>query len=278
MRAAAVQLNSQDDKDRNLEVAERLVRAAAADGADLVALPEKWNVLGEPEVLIEGGEPLDGPAITAARSWAGELGINLVAGSIVERVEGQEKLSNTSVLIRPDGEIAATYRKIHMFDVDVGGVEYRESATQEPGSEIVVADAGGVPVGMTVCYDVRFPELYRILAVRGARVITVPAAFTLHTGKDHCELLMRARAVENQVFVVAPGQFGQVPPKYHSYGRSMIVDPWGVVLATARDEECFVAADLDFELQDQVRAKLPSLANRVPGAYQWPELDQVGQA
>ena len=278
MRAAAVQLNSQGDKDRNLEVAERLVRDAAADGADLVALPEKWNVLGEPEVLIAGGEPLDGPTIIAARSWARELGINLVAGSIVERVEGQEKLSNTSVLIGPDGEIEATYRKIHMFDVDVGGVEYRESATQEPGSEIVVADAGGVPVGMTVCYDVRFPELYRILAVRGARVITVPAAFTLHTGKDHWELLMRARAVENQVFVVAPGQIGEVPPKYHSYGRSMIVDPWGVVLATAPDEECFVAADLDFELQDQVRAKLPSLANRVPGAYRWPELDQVGQA
>jgi predicted amidohydrolase len=275
MRAAAVQLNSQDDKDRNLEVAERLVREAAADGADLVALPEKWNVLGSPEVLIAGGEALDGPTITACRGWARELGINLVAGSIVEQVEGQEKLSNTSVLIGPDGEIEATYRKIHMFDVDVGGVEYRESATQEPGSEIVIADAGDVPIGMTVCYDIRFPELYRILAVRGARVITVPAAFTLHTGKDHWELLMRARAVENQVFVVAPGQFGEAPPHYHSYGRSVIVDPWGVVLATAPDEECFIAADLDFELQDQVRAKLPSLANRVPGAYQWPDLEQV---
>jgi predicted amidohydrolase len=275
MRAAAVQLNSQDDKDRNLEVAERLVREAAADGADLVALPEKWNVLGSPEVLIAGGEALDGPTITACRGWARELGINLVAGSIVEQVEGQEKLSNTSVLIDPDGEIEATYRKIHMFDVDVGGVEYRESATQEPGSEIVIADAGDVPIGMTVCYDIRFPELYRILAVRGARVITVPAAFTLHTGKDHWELLMRARAVENQVFVVAPGQFGEAPPHYHSYGRSVIVDPWGVVLATAPDEECFIAADLDFELQDEVRAKLPSLANRVPGAYQWPDLEQV---
>ena len=270
MRAAAVQLNSQGDKDRNLEVAERLVRAAAADGADLVALPEKWNVLGTAEVLIEGGEPLDGPTITACRDWARELGINLVAGSIVERVEGQEKLSNTSVLIGPDGEIEATYRKIHMFDVDVGGVEYRESDTQEPGGEIVVADAGSVPLGMTVCYDVRFPELYRILAVRGARVITVPAAFTLHTGKDHWELLMRARAVENQVFVVAPGQFGEAPPHYHSYGRSLIADPWGVVLAMAPDGECFVAADLDFGLQDSIREKLPSLANRVPGAYEWP--------
>ena len=276
MRAAAVQLNSQADKDRNLDVAERLVRDAAADGADLVVLPEKWNVLGTAEVLIEGGEPLDGPTITACRGWARELGITLVAGSIVERVEGQDKLSNTSALIGPDGEIEATYRKIHMFDVDVGGVEYRESDTQEPGGEIVVADAGGVPLGMTVCYDVRFPELYRILAVRGARVVTVPAAFTLHTGKDHWELLMRARAVENQVFVVAAGQYGEAPPHYHSYGRSMIVDPWGVVLATAPDEECFVAADLDFALQDSIREKLPSLANRVPGAYQWPDLDPVG--
>jgi len=276
MRAAAVQLNSQADKDRNLEIAEGLVRDAAADGADLVVLPEKWNVLGPAEVLIAGGEPLDGPTISACRAWASELGINLVAGSIVEHVEGQDKLSNTSVLIGPEGEIEATYRKIHMFDVDVGGVEYRESATQEPGAEIVIADAGGVPVGMTVCYDIRFPELYRILAVRGARVVTVPAAFTLHTGKDHWELLMRARAVENQVFVVAPGQIGEAPPHYHSYGRSMIVDPWGVVLATAPDEECFVAANLDFELQDQIRARLPSLANRVPGAYRWPELEQAG--
>ena len=275
MRAAAVQLNSQADKDRNLEVAERLVRDAAADGADLIALPEKWNVLGTAEVLVEGGEPLDGPTIAACRGWARELGITLVAGSIVERVEGQEKLSNTSVLIDADGEIEATYRKIHMFDVDVGGVEYRESDTQQPGDEIVIAEVGDVPLGMTVCYDVRFPELYRILAVKGARVVTVPAAFTLHTGKDHWELLMRARAVENQIFVVAPGQIGEAPPHYHSYGRSMIVDPWGVVLATAPDEECFVAADLDFELQDRIRAKLPSLANRVPGAYRWPEISEV---
>ncbi len=275
MRAAAVQVNSTADKDRNLEVAERLVRAAAADGAELVALPEKWNVLGAAADLFAGAEPLDGPTVAAARSWARELGINLVAGSVVERVEGNEKLSNTSVLIDADGEIEAVYRKIHMFDVDVGGVAYRESAHEEPGTEIVIGHAGDVPVGLTVCYDVRFPELYRILTVRGARVITVPAAFTLHTGKDHWEVLLRARAVENQVFVIAPGQIGEAPPHYHSYGRSMIVDPWGLVLATAPDEECFVAAELDFELQDRVRATLPSLANRVPSAYLWPELEEA---
>jgi deaminated glutathione amidase len=275
MRAAAVQLNSTADKARNLEVAERLVREAAGDGAELVGLPEKWNVLGDKRALLDGAEELDGETITACRDWARELGIHLLAGSFAERVAGREKLSNTSVLIDPDGEIVATYRKIHMFNVDVGGVEYRESATQEPGTEIVIGEAGGVPIGMTVCYDVRFPELYRILAVRGARIITVPAAFTLHTGKDHWEVLLRARAIENQVFVLAPGQIGEAPPHYHSYGRSMILDPWGVVLATAPDEECFVAAELDFELQDRIRAKLPSLANRRPASYLWPDLEEA---
>lgn len=271
MRVAAVQLNSTDDKERNVEVAERLVRDAAADGAELVVLPEKWNVLGTGEVLRAGAEPIDGPSITAARGWARELGIHLVAGSFAERVPEREKLSNTSLLIAPDGEIEATYRKIHMFDVHVGGVTYRESEHEEAGGEIVIAQVGEVPVGMTVCYDLRFPELYRILAVRGARAITVPSAFTLHTGKDHWEVLLRARAIENQVFIVAPGQFGPAPPHYHSYGRSAIVDPWGLLLATAPDEECFIAADLDFALQDRIREQLPSLANRRAAAYQWPE-------
>ena len=271
MRAAAVQLNSTDDKQRNLEAAERLVRAAADDGAELVALPEKWNVLGGGEALRTGAEELDGPTITAARSWAHELGIHLVAGSFAEGVPGRERLFNTSVLIGPDGEIAATYRKIHMFDVDVGGIAYRESEHEEPGTEIVVAHAGDVPIGLTVCYDLRFPELYRILAVRGARVIVVPSAFTLHTGKDHWEVLLRARAIENTAFVLAPNQVGEAPPHYHSYGRSMILDPWGVILATARDEECFIAAELDFGLQERIRESLPTLANRRPESYRWPE-------
>jgi deaminated glutathione amidase len=271
MRAAAVQLNSTDDKQRNLEAAERLVRAAADDGAELVALPEKWNLLGSGDTLQAGAEPLDGPAITAARAWASELGIHLLAGSITARVPGEDKPANTSVLIGPAGEIEATYRKIHMFDVDVGGVAYRESEHEQPGDEIVVAQADEVPLGMTVCYDLRFPELYRILAVRGARVLVVPSAFTLHTGKDHWEVLLRARAIENSAFVVAPNQVGKAPPHYHSYGRSMIVDPWGVALAMAPDGEGFVAAELDLALQDRVRASLPALANRRPESYQWPE-------
>ncbi len=275
MRAAAVQLNSTDDKERNLEAAERLVRNAAGDGAELIALPEKWNLLGPGEALRAGAEDLDGPTISAVRSWARELGVHVVAGSISERVAERDKLSNTSVLVGAGGEVEAAYRKIHMFDVDVGGVAYRESEHEEPGTEIVVAHAADVPIGLTVCYDLRFPELYRILAVRGARVITVPAAFTLHTGKDHWEPLLRARAIENQAFVLAPNQIGEAPPHYNSYGRSMIVDPWGVPLATAPDEECFVAAELDFALQDRIRESLPSLANRRPESYRWPEISEV---
>jgi deaminated glutathione amidase len=271
MRAAAVQLNANADKARNLEVAERLVRAAASDGAKLIVLPEKWNLLGSSSELLAGGESLDGPSLSAARDWARELGIHLVAGSVAERVEGSERLFNTSTMIDPDGELVATYRKIHMFDVEVGGVVYRESEHEQAGDEIVVAAAGELEVGLTVCYDLRFPELYRILAVRGALVITVPSAFTLATGRDHWEPLLRARAIENQAFIVAANQVGEAPPHYSSYGRSAIVDPWGVVLAQAPDEECFIAADLDLASQERIRRSLPSLANRRPEAYRWPE-------
>ena len=272
MRAAAVQLNSTNDKSRNLETAERLVRAAAADGAQLVGLPEKWNLLAGGEELLAGAEALDGPSLTAARGWARELGLHLLAGSIAERSEKDEKASNTSVLIGPDGEDLAVYRKIHLFDVDAGGVAYRESAHERPGEEVVTAPIGELIAGLTVCYDLRFPELFRILALRGARLLTVPSAFTLATGRDHWEVLLRARAIENQAFILAPNQVGKAPPHYESYGRSMIVDPWGAVLATAPDEEGFVAAELDLAEQERVRESLPSLANRRPQAYVWPQL------
>jgi predicted amidohydrolase len=274
LRAAVVQLNSTNDKARNLGAAERLVRAAAVAGAELVSLPEKWNLLAAGAELVAGAESLDGPSLTAARGWARELGIHLLAGSVSER--GPEgKAFNTSVLIGPGGEDLAVYRKIHMFDVDVGGVAYRESAHEEPGEEIVTASLAETTVGLSVCYDLRFPELFRILAVRGARILTVPSAFTLATGRDHWEVLLRARAIENQAFVLAPNQIGEVPPHFSSNGRSMIVDPWGVVLATAPDEECFVAAELDFSAQERVRESLPSLANRRPRAYAWPQLTEV---
>ena len=271
MRAAAVQLNSDGDKERNLATAERLVQAAAADGAEFVALPEKWNLLAGGEELVAGAESLDGPSLTAARGWAREHSIHLLAGSISERGEEGEKPSNTSVLIGPGGEDLAVYRKIHMFDVDAGGVSYRESEFERPGDEPVVASLGDLTLGLTVCYDLRFPELFRILALRGAKAIAVPSAFTLATGRDHWEVLLRARAIENQLFVIAPNQWGEAPPHYGSFGRSAIVDPWGTVLATAADGEGFVAAELDFVAQNRVRESLPSLANRQANAYVWPQ-------
>jgi predicted amidohydrolase len=273
LRSAAVQLNSTDEYDRNLQVAERLVRGAAAEGAELVVLPEKWTVLGSPEAIRSSAEPLDGPALTAAAGWARELGIHLVAGSVPEIVPDQEKLANTSVLFGPDGERNAVYRKIHMFDVDVGDVEYRESAVEAAGDQLSVGETDGAMVGLTICYDLRFPELYRILTLRGARVMTVPSAFTERTGRDHWEVLIRARAIENQVFVIAAGQIGFAPPHFRSYGRSMIVDPWGVVMAQAADTECFVSADLDFTIQNEMRDSLPSLRHRRPDVYRWPEDD-----
>lgn len=271
MRAAAVQLNSTEDKDRNLGTADRLVRTAAAAGAELIVLPEKFNVLGTHESYRAGAETLEGPTIGWARQTARELGIDLVAGSIVERREGRDKLGNTSVHLGPDGELKGVYRKIHMFDVSVGHKEYRESTTQEGGEEVVVSEARGASLGLTVCYDLRFPELFRILAIRGARVLTLPAAFTKVTGAAHWDVLVRARAIENQAFVIAADQVGVHPPDNESFGGSQIVDPWGEVLVRAPDEECFVAADLDLARQDEVRRTLPSLANRVPSAYRWPE-------
>jgi len=273
LRAAAVQLNSTGEKDRNLATAERLVRAAAADGAELVALPEKWNLLAAGEELLAGAEPLDGPSLAAARAWARELGIHLLAGSIAE--QGGEKAWNTSVLIGPDGHDLATYRKLHLFDVDAGGVAYRESEHEQAGGELVTAPVGDLTLGMTVCYDLRFPELFRILALRGARLIAVPSAFTAATGRDHWEVLLRARAIEDQVFVLAPNQVGRAAPHFESFGHSAIVDPWGTVLTVAPDEECFIAADLDFAAQDRVREEQPSLANRRPEAYLWPQLTEA---
>jgi deaminated glutathione amidase len=226
-------------------------------------------VLGTPEQTAAAAESLqDGPTIEWARALARELGIDLIAGSFSERVEGEARNANTSVHVAPDGEVRATYRKVHMFDVEVGGTRYRESERDMPGDDAVLtATAGGVEVGMSVCYDLRFPELYRVLAAAGARVLVVPSAFTLATTREHWEILLRARAIEDQAFVVAANQVGEHAPGLRSGGRSMIVDPWGVVLAQAPDKETFVIADLDLDRLAEVRRTLPSLANRRPDAY-----------
>jgi predicted amidohydrolase len=272
LRVAAVQLNSTADPAANLAVADRLTRAAAADGARLIVLPEKWTAMGSDEQLRAAAEPLDGPTLQWARALARELGVELIAGSIVEQVEGQHKLANTSVHVDAQGELRAVYRKLHMFDVQVGGRVYRESDLEDPGDEIVLSQtADGVELGLSICYDLRFAELYRILAVRGARVFPLPAAFTLATTRDHWETLLRARAIENQAFVIAANQIGEHPGGSRSGGRSMIVDPWGIVLAQAPDDECHIVAELDMQRLAQIREQLPALANRRGDAYRWPE-------
>jgi deaminated glutathione amidase len=273
LKVATVQLNSTAEKAANLAAADRLTRAAAADGARLIVLPEKWTVLGRDEDLRAGAEGLDGPAIAWARALARELRIDLVAGSILEHVQSDrgasgELLANTSVHVDPRGELRAVYRKLHMFDVEVQGRVYRESALTEPGGEIVTSEtAEGVELGLAICYDLRFPELFRALAVRGARVVVLPSAFTLPTTRDHWEILLRARAIENEVFVLAANQVGPHPGGNHSGGRSMIVDPWGVVLARAEDGEGWIAAELDLARQGEIRAQLPVLAHRRLDVY-----------
>ncbi len=297
MKAAAVQLNATADFDANLATVDRLTRAAAVDGAQLIVLPEKWTAIGCDEQLRAAAEPLDGPAVSWAREIASELGVDLVAGSFLELIPGEERFANTCVHVAPSGAVRAVYRKLHMFDVCIEGRSYRESDLELPGDEIVLSEtsagadsssadasstgsagfdstgvnSAGVELGLAICYDLRFPELFRILAVRGARILALPSAFTLPTTRDHWEVLVRARAIENQAFVIAANQVGPHPGGARSGGRSMIVDPWGVVLAQAPDGEHHILAELDLERQLEIRAQLPALANRRPEAYGWPE-------
>ncbi|MCW3012998.1 MAG: carbon-nitrogen hydrolase family protein [Solirubrobacterales bacterium] len=274
MRAAAVQLTATDDTGRALATAERLVREAADRGATLVVLPEKWPALGSGAILRAAAEPLDGPRGQWAAALAAELGIDLVAGSVSERLgraEDDQRLANTSVHYGPDGTAQAAYRKLHLFDVDIDGRAYRESDHEDAGQVAVLSHlADGTGLGLSICYDLRFPELYRALTVAGARILSVPAAFTLATTRDHWEPLIRARAIENQCFVIAANQIGEHPGGARSGGRSMIVDPWGVILAQASDTEGLCVADLDLDRQDHVRHTLPALAHRRADVYASP--------
>jgi deaminated glutathione amidase len=277
IRVACVQLTSRADKAANLERAESLVARAGSTGADVVVLPEKWNLIGTADEYRAGAEPLEGgEAVAAMALWARALGVTLVGGSITERREGHEKLSNTCCVFDPDGALVAVYRKIHLFDVEVGGQVYRESETEEPGDEPVVAHGEDWSIGLSVCYDLRFPELYRILALEGAELVTVPAHFTTPTGKDHWHVLLRARAIENQLYVAAAGQVGETLSGKPAYGRSLIADPWGTVLAQAPDEETVITAELDRARLRDIRTKLPSLANRQPDAYRWKTSSSAG--
>jgi len=268
VRAAVVQMTSGDDVAANREAAERLVRRAAGTGAALIVLPEKWNLLHDARRTLAAAEDLDGPTLAGIRALAAELGVAIHAGSVTERIPGDRRRTfNTTVLVGPDGRDLAVYRKIHLFDVAVGGRTYRESDFSAPGDALGCADVAGLRLGLTICYDLRFPELYRALVDRGATALAVPAAFTAATGKDHWEPLLRARAIENQCFVLAAGQFGEHADGTRSHGRSMIVDPWGVVTAQVPDGEGVACADLDLAAQERIRATLPALDHRRPGGY-----------
>jgi predicted amidohydrolase len=261
--AAAVQLTSTADRAQNLATAAALVEEACRRGARFVALPENVEFMGPEREKVAQAEPLDGPGFGLFGRLARENGIWLLAGSLAESSAVPGKVHNTSVLFGPDGGRLAVYRKMHLFDVDIpDGARYRESEVVAPGDAPVTVDAGFAKVGLTVCYDLRFPELYRALSAAGAEVLTVPAAFTLHTGKDHWEVLLRARAVENTAFVIAPAQVGRHSEKRVTYGNAMIVDPWGTVIARASDGPGLAVAELSPDVLRRVRSELPSLRHR----------------
>jgi predicted amidohydrolase len=260
--AAVIQMTSTSNKAANLEKAERMIRLAAARGARLVGLPETFNWRGKRTEEAQAAEGLDGSTLGAMARLARELEIHLLAGSITEHAPGENRRYNTSVLFAPDGARLAVYRKIHLFDIDLPGrVTVKESEVKLPGSEVVTAATALGTIGLSVCYDVRFPELYRRLVYGGAAIITVPSAFTFPTGEAHWEALLRARAIENQCYVLAPAQFGTNVHGFADYGNSMIIDPWGRVLARAADQEGVLVAPIDMEYLERVRRELPALAH-----------------
>jgi predicted amidohydrolase len=265
MWVAAIQTHSTPDLEANLARAQVLIKEAASRGARLVALPEHFACLGSAAETAAAAQPVDGPLVARFRELAGKLGIFLLLGSFPERTPEKARPYNTSVLLSPRGKILATYRKLHLFDVDLPGASpYRESESTHPGDEVVTAALPGesFTAGLAICYDLRFPELFRAQAGRGSNLILLPAAFTVNTGRDHWEVLLRARAIENLSYVVAPAQCGQHAPGRRTYGRSLIIDPWGLVLAQAPDGEGVILAHLDYERLQRLRRALPCLRHR----------------
>ena len=251
-------MNSGRDREENLRRAGELVSRAAGGGAEIIALPENFAFMRGSDKDRPAGEDLEGAIISWARETACREGVYLLAGSFPERSAIPDKVYNTSVLLGPEGEIIATYRKIHLFDVSIpGGEIHRESARVLPGQEAVVAEATPARMGLTICYDLRFGALYRRLADLGALIIFSPAAFTKQTGEAHWEVLIRARAIENQVFMIAPAQQGTHPDGRRTYGHSMIVDPWGTVLALIPEGEDVAVASLDLKKQAEIRKAMP---------------------
>lgn len=274
LRVSMVQMQITADVNTNVQKAVDLIREAAKSNPDVIVLPENFHFFGTKEEFNKVAETIDGPTITRFRSLAKELEIYLVAGTMKLRSDDSEKLKNICCVINPEGEIQDIYNKIHTFNAQVGGRTYAGSQVEEAGEDIVVTSINGVKVGLSVCFDIRFPEMFRILALKGAKVILVPAIFMLHTGKDHWEVLLRARAIENQVYIVAPATHGKFPPNNEwSYGRSMAIDPWGLVISQASDLDGVVTTDLNLDLVEDIREKVPSLAQRRPDVYNWEEVE-----
>ncbi|MFT4622863.1 MAG: putative amidohydrolase [Myxococcota bacterium] len=263
--AAAVQLTSTSDEATNLSVAQALIRRAAGFGATLVVTPEQTNYLGPHAEKVRRAQPIDGPLVQGFCDLARELSITLVLGSFNEASDEPSRCYNTSVAIGPDGKLIAAYRKIHLFDVDHSDtVRFRESSTCKPGTEPVVAETAVGQIGMSICYDLRFPELYRHYVDHGATLLTVPSAFTLTTGKDHWHALLRARAIETQCYVIAPGQHGHHDDGglRESYGHSMIIDPWGQIIGMCPDGDGLALAEVDPRRTQRIRAGMPLAQHR----------------
>ena len=266
---ALVQMQSGNDKEQNVSTAERLVHEAAGKGASIVALPEYFSFGAIGPQQKEVAESVEGPTGTRMRQIAAATGVYLVGGSIAERDERSGKVFNTSLFIDPKGEIIAAYRKIHPFDLEVDDeTTLRESDYLQPGDTLELCETGYGAIGLTICYDLRFPEIYRALALEGARIIFVVSSFMALTGRDHWEPLLRARAIENQVFIAAPNQAGPIPgTELMRHGHSMIIDPWGNILSQAADAEQVVTAEIDFDYLAKVRKQLPTLSARRPDIY-----------
>jgi deaminated glutathione amidase len=265
---ALVQLDARDDVAANIAAAVGLADEAAAGGARFVALPEYLQFRGSDDGFRASARAVPGPHTEPFADVARRRGAWILVGSTAEASDDPARPYNTSALIAPDGSMAATYRKVHLFDVAVAaGPVDTESARVTPGDRLVTADVDGAILGLSICYDVRFPELYRALALAGAQILTVPAAFTERTGRDHWEVLLRARAIENAAYVLAPSQIGG-PPGQPAFGRSMVIDPWGTVIAQAPDTVGIVRAELDLERVAALRRQIPVLANRRPDVYE----------
>ena len=263
LKVGVIQLNSRGDKEKNLQIIRENIKMAANDGSQLICLPEYSSYLSDFEV-IENAESLDGYTVNFYKKLSQKHGIYIHCGSFIEKSEEKDRAYNTSLLFNPKGKIIGRYRKIHLFDVDIPGqFTSKESNKIKPGEKITSVETEIGNMGFSICYDLRFPELYRVLINKGVQVIFVPAAFTMHTGKDHWEALIRARAIENQVYIIAPAQFGKYPKNNECYGNSMVVDPWGTVIARAPNKVGYITVDIDLKYQNKIKKVMPCLSHAV---------------